>query len=105
MMKFEDHTKKYILSRTYDCNTRIIPMQLFGFSRGKTYQFYGNKKKHYCIKSIPLHIDKTMIEQEFYQVFNNRKSVEELEIELELVLKNYQICYIFHMDMLIKSIM
>ena len=84
MMKFEDHTKKYILSRTYDCNTRIIPMQLFGFSRGKTYQFYGNKKKHYCIKSIPLHIDKTMIEQEFYQVFNNRKSVEELEIRTRI---------------------
>ena len=105
MMKFEDHTKKYILSRTYDCNTRIIPMQLFGFSRGKTYQFYGNKKKHYCIKSIPLHIDKTMIEQEFYQVFNNRKSVEELEIRTRISFENYQICYIFHMDMLIKSIM
>ena len=41
-------------------------------------------KKHYCIKSIPLHIDKTMIEQEFYQVFNNRKSVEELEIRTRI---------------------
>ncbi|PFQ61444.1 nitroreductase [Bacillus thuringiensis] len=86
MNKFEDHTEKYILSRTYDCNTRIFPKLLPRLSRHSTPSNYFTKitKKHYCIKSIPLRPDKNLLRQEFYQVLNNRKSVEELEIRTRI---------------------
>ena len=86
MNKFEDHTEKYILSRTYDCNTRIFPKLLPRLSRHSTPSNYFTKitKKHYCIKSISLRPDKNLLRQEFYQVLNDRKSVEELEIRTRI---------------------
>ncbi|MDA2451617.1 SagB/ThcOx family dehydrogenase [Bacillus cereus] len=88
MKKFEDHTKKYVLSRMYDCNTRISPVRSFEIPKNLKYNYFMEiKKKHYCIKSIPLRLDKSMISQEFYQVINNRKSVEELEIRTRIRFK------------------
>jgi len=63
-------------------------MSSFGISKHKVYDYSTKiKKQHYCIKSIPLCIDKTMIKQEFYQVLNSRQSVAELEIRTRIGFK------------------